>query len=72
MKIGQMKCLLIINKCQSKNQSHQIIVALDLIALNFNDILTIHFFFLKFNLTMSDDLMGKKLGINPNHRMKKV
>lgn len=58
------------NKWTQKGQSHQIILALDLIGLKFNDIFLIKFF--RLNLIESEGPMSVKLGPVPDHEMKKI
>lgn len=60
MSEGKWKDLLI-NKGGQIIQPPQIILILDLIAFNFNGILTLNF--LKFNSMVSDDSMSIKLGL---------
>lgn len=52
----------VIDKGQPKNQPHITKLDLDLIALIFNGILTMYFV-LRFNSTVSDDLVSTKLDI---------
>lgn len=66
MSEGKWKDLLI-NKGWQIIQPPQIILILDLIAFNFNGILTMNF--LKFNSMVSDDSMSIKLGLMQDYGM---
>ena len=61
---------LLIDKDHPKHQFYQIVLALDLTTLNFNGLWTIDFF--KFKPTVGDGSMSEKLGLVPDHGMKRV
>lgn len=54
------------DKNHVRNQFHQIIIALKLIILRFNGMLTADFFFFLINPTISKGLMSIKRGIVPD------
>lgn len=55
------------DKSSPKNQPNQIILALNLTTLTFNDMLTIDYF--RLNSTVNDDLISAKLDHILDHRI---